>query len=136
MDIKIETDRLRSLWEATWERLPKECQAELTTAVLAVLEVPQSLQGRNSYGSYSPANARRAGVVSLYAQDLQTLSDDAITAVMAHELGHAYCHLKLNNPSPCPPEIDTGADYTASAWGFQKELRAFHSERKPATGGS
>lgn len=159
MDISITTERLQLIWRRTWNRLPARIREELDSFVSSVREINiYEFQGRpckNVYGCYTQGGS----VVSLYGKDLIPLSDNAIAAVMAHELGHAYCHLKCGNSAPCRENIendgctmhsilssfsdvsvtcnlaiDTAANLVAQAWGFQDELSAFECEKKPSEG--
>lgn len=132
MEIDISSARLRRIWQDVWNRLPQEVQEELDIVVRLVTEAQSQPNKPFAYGKYSPgAGSQREGIICLYLQDLSHLSEHAIAWVMAHELGHAYCHLKYGDPAPCPPEIDTGANCIGSGWGFGQELQAFERERKP-----
>jgi len=131
MIVNISTREFYLIWRNVWKSLPQQVRGELATSIGLVEETPSHRDSSFVYGCYSPAGPR-TGNIQLYTKDLSHLSGCAIAGVMAHELGHAYCHLKRGDPAPCRPEIDTGANCMASAWGFQQELQALEEERKPA----
>ena len=130
MDIIIPDINLRNIWQSVWDRLPQEARAELHDVILLVnAEYSTNISGPFLYGAYSPDTIARRGTIFFYYEDLYSLSDVAKAGVMAHELGHAYCHLKFGDPSPYGT-IDSGANCVASLWwGFNQELQAFEQEK-------
>ena len=100
----------------------------------------------------------------MFQEDIETLTHDGITAVIAHELGHAYCDLKSTSANPCLQSIETrtcvmryildsipspnpvylmdahiyaseqGANLIAQAWGFKNELWKYQTLANRVTG--
>lgn len=126
MNIEIEDKRLQLIWYNTWSRLSKQVQTDLDKQVSRVLDRPLYPGERYVYGTYSDGDH----AITLFTEDLSGLSEEAKIWVMAHELGHAYCHQIFGNSSPCPYHIDEWADHTALAWGFYKEFCVFTDEKK------
>lgn len=114
-------------WKKVYDRLPTSVQRELADFVKLVRDTDNYPNKRYVYGCYSDGDHS----ISLYYNDIQSLSDMALKGVIAHELGHAYCHMICGTPSPFEADIDKGANCIASAWGFSSELRDFSTERKP-----
>ncbi len=137
MKVNISTPKFLSIWKSVWKHLPQQISEELADWIDLVKDGAHSHPEEPRYGHYSYASLECTIVlertISLFIEDLEGLSDPAMAGAMAHELGHAYCHLKSGSPAPCGPEIDTEANLVASAWGFQQELEALDKERKPIT---
>jgi hypothetical protein len=126
LEIEIGDIRLSYIWARVWCRMPEKVQLELNTALAGINDVLHPC----AEIEFGCAHYSISGSIRLYAGDLCRLSDSAIEWVIAHELGHAYCHLKCGNPSPCGPDIDTGANLVASAWGFEQERLKFEKEKR------
>jgi len=134
MEVNIQNPKLRSVWDRIWARLPQDVQTDLLTWVQEAKDDIQSCpEVEFGCGKYSET----IRIIILYNGDLNRLSDAAIGWVIAHELGHAYCHLKCGTAGPGSPKVDFdyGADCVASSWGFQPERDQFEQERKVVTGG-
>ena len=70
--------------------------------------------------------------ITFYTNLLDQLSDRAVTAVMAHELAHAWLNEHLRPEASKMREDD--ADMLAAMWGFQSELKALEDETEPIAG--
>ena len=72
---------------------------------------------------------RNKNVVTFYSTLLSRLSDDAVAAVMVHELAHAWLNEHVGPEASTQREED--ADILAEMWGFGTQLRALESETDP-----
>jgi len=67
--------------------------------------------------------------ITFYTGLMSRLSDDAIVAVMAHELAHAWLNEHVGPEASKQREED--ADLLAEMWGFAPELAALSAETEP-----
>jgi hypothetical protein len=70
-----------------------------------------------------------AHTITFYTHLLDQLSDQAVLAVMAHELAHAWLNEHLRPEASKSREDD--ADMLAEMWGFESELAALSAETEP-----
>ena len=68
-------------------------------------------------------------VMTFYSTLLSKLSDEAVEAVMAHELAHAWLNEHIGPEASKQREED--ADMLAEMWGFGPQLRALADESEP-----
>ena len=71
-------------------------------------------------------------VITFYSRLLNRLSDDAVVAVMAHELGHAWLNEHVGPEASAQREED--ADILAEMWGFGPQLGALDDQTEPLRG--
>jgi len=71
-------------------------------------------------------------IITFYTNLLDQLSNRAVTAVMAHELAHAWLNEHLRPEASKTREDD--ADMLAAMWGFESELAALGEEAEPIAG--
>jgi hypothetical protein len=67
--------------------------------------------------------------VTFYSSLLDRLSEEAVVAVIAHELAHAWLNEHVRPEASKQREED--ADMLAEMWGFQSELQALERETEP-----
>ena len=67
--------------------------------------------------------------ITFYSSLLDRLSDEAVVAVMAHELAHAWLNEHLGPEASDQREED--ADALAEMWGFEHEIRVLERETEP-----
>jgi len=67
--------------------------------------------------------------ITFYSSLLDRLSDDAVVAVMAHELAHAWLNEHLRPEASEQREED--ADMLAEMWGFEHEIQVLERETEP-----
>jgi hypothetical protein len=67
--------------------------------------------------------------ITFYSSFLDRLSEDAVVAVMAHELAHVWLNEHVGPEASKQREED--ADLLAEMWGFQSEMRALERETEP-----
>ena len=67
--------------------------------------------------------------ITFYSSLLDKLSDDAVVAVMAHELAHAWLNEHLGPEASEQREQD--ADMLAEMWGFEREIQVLERETDP-----
>jgi len=67
--------------------------------------------------------------ITFYSSLLDRLSDEAVVAVMAHELAHAWLNEHLGPEASDRREED--ADMLAEMWGFEHEIRVLERETEP-----
>lgn len=88
---------------------------------------------RFSLDEYSSGRAlpfgRARHSITFYTSILDRLSDEAVIAVMAHELAHAWLNEHVKAEASRVREQD--ADMLAEMWGFENELAALESETEP-----
>jgi Zn-dependent protease with chaperone function len=67
--------------------------------------------------------------INLYANLLVRLSDDAVMAILVHELAHAWLneHVKPEDS----PEREEASDELARRWGFGAQIAALERETLP-----
>jgi predicted Zn-dependent protease with MMP-like domain len=135
MEILLSDERLRNIFKDTFDRLPKSVKVELDSFVTSIGNTPEYILGKKVqkyvYGAYTGDEISIVKIgtercITLYENDCLTISNNAVIAVIAHELGHAYCHITINSPSS-----DAEANRVASAWGFKDELAILEHERQP-----
>ena len=82
------------------------------------------------YQAGSPkASPDHRNTVTFYTGLLGQLSDEAIEAVMAHELAHAWLNEHVGPEASKQREED--ADILAEMWGFGPQLHALANETEP-----
>lgn len=82
-------------------------------------------------GSLPPAGHRhQIWVVTLFTPWLDRLSDEAVSWVIAHELGHVCCGMKCGQFSVKAAHVggELIADMIGRAWGFSYEEEIFEVE--------
>jgi len=67
--------------------------------------------------------------ITFYRSLLDRLSEDAVVAVMAHELAHAWLNEHVGPEASKQREQD--ADILAEMWGFSSEIQALERETEP-----
>ena len=67
--------------------------------------------------------------ITFYSSILDRLSEDAVVAVMAHELAHAWLNEHVGPEASKQREQD--ADILAEMWGFEPEIQALEKETEP-----
>jgi hypothetical protein len=67
--------------------------------------------------------------ITFYSSILDRLSEDAVVAVMVHELAHAWLNEHVGPEASRQREED--ADLLAEMWGFQSEMGALEQETEP-----
>jgi len=67
--------------------------------------------------------------ITFYSSLLDKLSDDAVVAVMAHELAHAWLNEHVRPEASKQRERD--ADMLAEMWGFEPEVKVLEREADP-----
>ncbi len=86
-----------------------------------------------SIGGYAPNGVTDevsgSHIITFYTNLLDQLSDGAVTAVMAHELAHAWLNEHLRPEASRTREDD--ADMLAEMWGFEEDLAALSAETDP-----
>jgi hypothetical protein len=80
----------------------------------------------NQKGEFKPKGRHE---ITFYVSILDRLSEDAVVAVMAHELAHAWLNEHVGPEASKQREED--ADMLAEMWGFQPELRTLERETEP-----
>jgi len=89
-----------------------------------------------SVGGFAPNGvAEEVGgthTITFYTDLMDQLSDRAVTAVMAHELAHAWLNEHVRPEASKTREDD--ADMLAAMWGFESELEALEDETEPIAG--
>jgi hypothetical protein len=80
----------------------------------------------NQKGEFKPRGRHE---ITFYSSILDRLSKDAVVAVMAHELAHAWLNEHVRPEASRQREED--ADLLAEMWGFQSEMRALQKETEP-----
>jgi hypothetical protein len=80
----------------------------------------------NQKGEFKPKGQHE---ITFYSSLLDRLSEDAVVAVIAHELAHAWLNEHVGPEASKQREED--ADLLAEMWGFQSELRALEKETEP-----
>ena len=135
--LKVDKPRYRLLLLGCLDRIPRSGhRINLPTEVR--LKRRGSLPGVVGLTTYSVTGFAPNGVaveaggthaITFYTNLLDQLSDRAVTAVMAHELAHAWLNEHL-----CPEASKTredDADMLAAMWGFESELEALGEETEP-----
>lgn len=77
-------------------------------------------------GEYRPKGRHE---ITFYSALLDRLSEDAVVAVMAHELAHAWLNEHVGPEASKQRERD--ADMLAEMWGFEREIQALERETEP-----
>jgi hypothetical protein len=137
--LKIENPRYRNLIMKCFGRIPKSGQrirlrAEIRTRKRGSL---RGVVGLTTFvvGGYAPNGVAReeagAHTITFYTDLMDQLSDRAVTAVMAHELAHAWLNEHVRPEASKLREDD--ADMLAEMWGFESELAALAQETEPVT---
>jgi hypothetical protein len=137
--LRVENPRYRTLFLDCLARVPQSghrihLRTEVRTRKRGSLP---GVVGLTTYvvGGYAPRDVAReepgAHTITFYTQLLDMLSDEAVTAVMAHELAHAWLNEHLRPEASKRREED--ADMLAEMWGFGEELSALASETDPLT---
>jgi len=80
----------------------------------------------NQKGEFKPKGKHE---ITFYSSILDRLSEDAVVAVIAHELAHAWLNEHVGPEASKQREED--ADLLAEMWGFQPEIRALERETEP-----
>jgi predicted SprT family Zn-dependent metalloprotease len=80
----------------------------------------------NQKGEFKPKGRHE---ITFYSSILDRLSEDAVVAVIAHELAHAWLNEHVAPEASKQREED--ADLLAEMWGFRSELRALERETEP-----
>ena len=80
----------------------------------------------NQKGEFKPKGRHE---ITFYSSILDRLSEDAVVAVMAHELAHAWLNEHVGPEASKQREED--ADLLAEMWGFQSEMWALERETEP-----
>lgn len=80
----------------------------------------------NQKGEFKPKGRHE---ITFYSSILNRLSGDAVVAVIAHELAHAWLNEHVGPEASKQREED--ADLLAEMWGFQSEMRALERETEP-----
>ena len=135
--IRVMNPRYRSLILECLERIPKSghriyLRAEIRTRRRGSLP---GVVGLTTYSvdGYAPNGVatEEAGfhTITFYTGLMDQLSDRAATAVMAHELAHAWLNEHLRPEASKTREDD--ADMLAEMWGFEAELAALARETEP-----
>lgn len=80
----------------------------------------------NQKGEFKPKGKHE---ITFYSSILDRLSEDAVVAVIVHELAHAWLNEHVGPEASKQREED--ADLLAEMWGFQPEIRALERETEP-----
>ena len=86
-----------------------------------------TLKGYQSKGKRAGPSGQHT--ITFYTDLMSKLSNEAVTAVMAHELAHAWLNEHIRPEASKTREED--ADMLAEMWGFGRELDALASETEP-----
>jgi len=96
-------------------------------------EHPRGFVGLTTYSAASPEGWQRppsvvnaTQTITFYTNMLYQLSDEAVQAVMVHELAHAWLNEHVSPEES--KEREREADELAAKWGFTTELEALDQE--------
>jgi Zn-dependent protease with chaperone function len=135
--VNVDKPRYRALLHQCLERIPESgrpvrLQAEVRLRRHGTLP---GVVGLTTFcvGGYAPngvaAEDSGAHTITFYTHLMDRLSDEAVLAVMAHELAHAWLNEHLCPEASKAREDD--ADMVAEMWGFESELAALAAETEP-----
>jgi hypothetical protein len=138
--MRVENPRYRKLFMTCLDRVPKSghriaLRTEIRTRKRGTLP---GVVGLTTFmvGGYAPngvaCEESGAHIITFYTILMDQLSDEAVMAVMAHELAHAWLNEHLRPEASKAREDD--ADMLAEMWGFESELAALAAETEPVTG--
>jgi hypothetical protein len=133
--IAIDNERIRKLTIQVWNRLPNNARRGLQSSIMNIQSIPEwSLLDKEAFKP-SKINAAKwypilpfpaRGIIHISESDCQNLSDQIITASIAHEMASAYQATRTPFDSEA---INKAGDGLASKWGFKKELAAFKAQK-------
>ncbi len=126
--LRAKDKRFRRLFEGSVSRLPREATVFRTLKLVSLSKRPtKTMVGLTRYSRVRYfLLSRPKQTITFYAVLLDALSDEAATAVIAHELAHVWLNEHVRPEES--KEREREADALARRWGFGAELDALDRE--------
>ena len=127
LDLRSSDPRFSSLFMDAARRPPAGVPPIATLRSVTLSDRPTNTTvGLTEYSIGADRDGHPSQKITFYSSLIDPLSDQAVTAVIAHELAHAWLN---EHRSPEDSKAREGeADSLARAWGFGPELDALDSE--------
>jgi hypothetical protein len=124
-------ERLARSIRSTWQRVPAAARGPLREhwqtreGLHSLCNGPMRVEALPNWAERSRPTLgecwTRGHAIRLHSESVQTMPDEALAAVIAHELAHAFQHATECDWGPTVKEVEAAVDDCIRGWGFDPE---------------